>query len=102
MRRHPAGTHDLAMALPWMASDQHGDEIAAPLLHMVAECYLSWREDASVVAEAFARWRTAPRDERSRRFAAYGAALDQEATAAETYATALSDCELWLEWPATR
>jgi hypothetical protein len=102
MRAHTPGPHDLGMALPWIASDQHGDEIAAPFLHMASERYLSWREDASAVAGAYARWLAAPRDERARRFAAYGAALDQEATSAATYATALSDCALWLDWPATR
>jgi hypothetical protein len=102
MTGHPLGSHDPRMLIPWSSSADKGAALAAPLLHTVRECHMSWREAAAVVAEAYAMWRGASAEDRAQRFAAYCAALDREAAAAEDYASALVDCERSLDWPAAR
>jgi hypothetical protein len=72
----------------------------APTVDPQQDGYGSWREEAATVAEAYTMWCWAPRHERVRRFAAYVAALDREATAAATYATTLTRCGPWLGWRA--
>ena len=51
------------------------------------------------MADAYARWSFALRAERTLRFAAYAATLDQEQKAAAAYAEAVTDVEGWLQRP---
>jgi hypothetical protein len=55
--------------------------------------YVSWRESAGAVADAYERWRKAPPGEESGSFSAYLAALDLEESAAGIYALAVGDLE---------
>jgi hypothetical protein len=59
--------------------------------------YVDWRESARAVADAYVRWSFAARAERSLRFAAYTATLDQEQKAAAAYAEAVTDVAGWLQ-----
>lgn len=49
-------------------------------------CYAEWREEVSAVDETYRRWCAASTAERDRRYGVYIAALDQEESAAMTYA----------------
>jgi hypothetical protein len=49
-------------------------------------CYITWREDAAAVEDAYRAWRDAPADHEAWRFSAYLAALEQEESAATSYA----------------
>jgi hypothetical protein len=59
--------------------------------------YVDWRESARQVADAYARWSLASGPERTLRFAAYTATLDQEQKTAAVYAEAVGDLGRWLE-----
>jgi hypothetical protein len=52
------------------------------------ESYLCWREESGAVRQAYVLWEDAARPDRAVAFAAYGAALDREETAARV----LSEC----------
>jgi hypothetical protein len=56
------------------------------LVHRVLDTYLAWRQTTDAVADTYQRWSVAPAADDAARFAAYTAALDQEQTAAATYA----------------
>jgi hypothetical protein len=58
--------------------------------------YVDWRESTRVVTDTYARWFFASGPERTPRFAAYIAALDQEQNTAAAYAEAATDFERWL------
>jgi hypothetical protein len=49
------------------------------------ECYARWREESSGVRLSYERWRDAERDMEPLAYAAYLAALDREARAADEY-----------------
>jgi hypothetical protein len=59
--------------------------------------YVDWREDAAAVADAYMRWTEALSGEEAQSFAAYCAALDQEQSAAGSYALAVANLQrvLW-------
>ncbi len=67
--------------------------VATDLVDEMLGCYISWREDAAEAADAYGRWRAAPRAEESWRFAGYLAALDLEESTAASYAQAVADVE---------
>jgi hypothetical protein len=47
------------------------------------------------LADSYRRWSSAPAGEQAPRFAVYIAALDEEQTAAATYAESISELERW-------
>jgi hypothetical protein len=55
--------------------------------------YVDWREDASAVADAYRGWCEAPAGEKTWRFSAYMAALDDEESSAKTYAVEVAEVE---------
>jgi hypothetical protein len=55
------------------------------LVDEAIERYVDWREACAAVRHTYEQWLRAPADERQRSFAAYGAALDQEESAATLY-----------------
>jgi hypothetical protein len=59
----------------------------------IIDLYLDWREEASAVADAYARWADATADDRAALFVAFTAAIDREEAAARTYAAALANGE---------
>jgi hypothetical protein len=61
------------------------------LIDEMLSCYYEWRDEAAVVDETYRHWCTAPSAERERYFAVYIAALDQEESAAMTYAFAAEE-----------
>ena len=63
------------------------------LVDEMVDCYLEWRETAAAVATAYQRWVHASRAEERRRYSVYTASLDQEESAAITYAMAVADLE---------
>ena len=50
------------------------------------ETYIRWREESAAVRDAYAHLHTAARRDRTLAFAAFGAALDREETAARILA----------------
>jgi hypothetical protein len=66
------------------------------MLDDLLEDYLDWRRSARAVVDAYARWSFASGPERSVRFAAYSAMLDQEEKTAAAYAEAVMDVARWL------
>ena len=63
-----------------------GNEPPAALVDEMLAFYIDWRHDAAEVAVAYEGWRTAPSGDEQARFAAYMSALDQEESAAASYA----------------
>ena len=62
-------------------------EIPSRLVDQLITLYCNWRAECALVKVAYERFsRAAPR-ERAIAFAAYGAALDREASAADSYAS---------------
>jgi hypothetical protein len=59
--------------------------------------FVEWREDAAAVADAYRRWSDAPARDEAWRFGAYIAALDQEESAAQSYAVVVADLDRWLQ-----
>jgi hypothetical protein len=49
------------------------------------EVYVDWREETAALEDAYARWSTAPDEDRALTFAAYRAALDREEQASIVY-----------------
>lgn len=87
---HPRATEADGMATARISSDG----LVGPAARLVDEMfasYVDWREDADAVSDAYTRWSDAPRGERAWRFSAYLAALEQEQSAAKTYALAITD-----------
>ncbi len=72
------------------------------LLDDLIDGYVDWRESATAVADAYARWSFASGPERDLRFGAYTATLDQEQKTAAAYAEAVTDTERWLRREAGR
>jgi len=95
MSAHPPVSHDSLMrvSLP-QSSRTGGDARAWPVGALVDEMlamYVEWREHADTVATAYACWCVAPPDERTARFVAYLATLDQEQASAKDYADTIRD-----------
>jgi len=72
------------------------------MLDRLIDDYVEWRESATAVADAYARWCFASRPERALQYAAYLAALDQEQNTAAAYADAVADVALSLCSSASR
>jgi hypothetical protein len=66
------------------------------LVDEMLDRYLEWREDATSVAECYRRWSGAPAREEAWRFSVYMAALEQEESAACSYASVVAELERWL------
>jgi hypothetical protein len=58
--------------------------------------YVEWREDAEAVRAAYEKWSGAPAREQAWRFSVYLAALEQEESAAKTYAAVVTELDHWL------
>ena len=76
--RHAIGSVDLA-------SHRTSSRISEMVDEMLA-AYVDWRETAAVAEVAYRRWSQSPAGERELRFATFVAALDQEESAAASYA----------------
>ena len=63
------------------------------LVDRVLDRYVEWRQTTGDVADTYGRWCVAQRCDVAPRFAAYIAALDQEETAAGTYAESIRELE---------
>jgi hypothetical protein len=63
----------------------------AGLVDHMLDTYVEWREHAGIVTDACARWCLASAKERTLRFAAYLAALDQEQAAASGHRDAVAE-----------
>jgi hypothetical protein len=85
------------MATSWTASYGKGRSALNGALRRlrdeIIDLYLDWREEASAVADAYARWTDATADDRAALFVAFTAAIDREEAAARTYAAALANGE---------
>ncbi len=55
--------------------------------------YLDWRVESEAVKAAYAVWSRAPRTDGALPFAAYGAALDREQSAATAYRSVIAQIE---------
>ena len=53
------------------------------------ERYVEWREECLAVEDAYTNWSSAPAGEAELPYAAYGAALDREQSAAAAYCRAI-------------
>jgi membrane-bound lytic murein transglycosylase B len=61
-------------------------ELHSALVDYLLELYCEWREDSARVQTAYDRFASADSEDRDAAFASYMAALDQEESAAQTYA----------------
>ena len=59
----------------------------------ILERYAEWREDAASVHAAYLEWSAAPARDRAWRFSVYMAALEQEESAAKTYAALVGELD---------
>jgi len=64
-------------------------QIQPELVDRLIELYCDWRTECSAVRAAYAQFTAAPADGRALAYAAYGAALDREESAAADYARQL-------------
>ena len=78
-------THEIPITAASPAPSWPPDE----LVDEMVMSYVDWREDAAAVEPAYVWWSEAPSGEEAQSFAAYCAALDQEESAAATYALAV-------------
>lgn len=60
--------------------------LASRSIDALLERYVSWREEAAAVGQAYRRWDSSEREERALAYAWYVAALDREQHAARGYA----------------
>jgi hypothetical protein len=78
------------MPPPRIASDDTSREPltwpVASLVDVMLDRYVEWREYAAGVADAYTRWLEAPAEEEAHCYSAYLARLDQEESAATSYA----------------
>jgi hypothetical protein len=70
-----------------------GDASSTRLVDEMLSRYVSWREHAAAVADAYRQWAAAPADEEADGFSAYLAALDLEESSANRYAVLVADVE---------
>jgi predicted HicB family RNase H-like nuclease len=66
------------------------------LIDEMLACYAEWRQEVWAVDETYRHWCAAPSAERDRCFAVYFATLDQEESAAATYAIAAEQVRVLL------
>ena len=59
------------------------------LIDQAMERYVEWREECAAVQDAYTNWASAPAGEVDLPYAAYGAALDREQSAAASYSRAI-------------
>ena len=97
----PSAMHDHPWSVknPRMATERiPSNALAGRDVQLVDDtliAYADWRRTADRCAEAYSRWAAAPATGEVRRFSAYVAALDQEASAANSYAQTLKRLESW-------
>lgn len=84
------------MALVDLASRRASRRITGMVDEMLA-AYVDWRETAAKSQVAYRRWSQRPAVERELRFATFVAALDQEQSAAASYAGIVGDVARVLE-----
>jgi hypothetical protein len=73
------------------------------LVDEMLDRYVDWREDAIAVTECYRRWSGAPRGEKAWRFCVYLAALEQEESAAKSYAAVVGELDRSLgRWSGAR
>lgn len=75
---------------------KRGSRVAVPdkgLVDEMLDCYVTWREDAAAVADAYRKWSSATAGEAARRFSVYAAALDLEESSAQSYALVVATVE---------
>ena len=95
MTTHPGTSDHGSVAIPDSPSTGDGKgtlarHVSHPVDHVLA-CYIKWREDAATVRDAYGRWSAAPPDaDETELFSAYLAALDQEQSAAGSYALGMA------------
>ncbi len=65
---------------------RQGSQVCPDLVDRLLELYCDWRTECTEVPAAYERFSSAPACDRELAFAAYGAALDREQSAAELYA----------------
>jgi hypothetical protein len=82
---------------PTIAGSSATASPAADPVDEMMDRYVSWREDAAAVWDAYVQWRAAPRAEEAWRFSAYLAALNSEEASAGSYARAVADVAHTLE-----
>lgn len=73
---------------------ESGRTLLTPPPNLVDEMlayYIDWRWDAETVWDAYAAWVDAPACEKPSRFSAYTAALEQEQSAATSYAAVVEN-----------
>jgi hypothetical protein len=88
----PVLTDPARMSTPIIGKS--GNALLTPPPDLVDEMlarYIDWRWDAAGVWDAYAAWVNAPASEKSSRFAAYIAAVDQEQSAATSYASVVEN-----------
>lgn len=66
---------------------------ATGLVDAMLSRYITWREDAAAVTDAYRQWCEASVAESASRFSAYLAALDREESSARGYAVGVADVE---------
>lgn len=97
---HPGAIDHERMADTRIRSRANGrDVLVAPMPRLVDEMldrYVEWREDADAVRAAYGGWSGAPAREKAWRFSVYMAALEQEESAATSYASVVGELDRWL------
>jgi hypothetical protein len=68
--------------------------IDSSVMDALFECYLDWKESSQMVRDAYDRWREAVSGGRGTAFAAYMAALEDEADASSEYAALIGSVRL--------
>lgn len=101
MSGHPGAIDHAPMASARIRStDKGGDELVRPPSRVVDDMldrFVEWREGAGSVADAYRRWSEAPARDEPWRFSAYMALVDQEESAAKSYAVVVADVDRWLQ-----
>jgi hypothetical protein len=101
MTGHPGAIDHAPMASTRIRSTgKGGDDLVGPLSGLVDDMldrFVDWREGAAAVVDAYRRWCEAPLCDEAWRFGAYLAALDQEESAAKSYAVVVADLDRWLQ-----
>ena len=101
MTAHPPELHDAGMErrfTPTGLPDERASQAPGWLVDEMLDCYLRWRLAERAECDAYQEWAsvTGTRTERGLRFAAYLESVDQEESAACSYARAVRAIELRL------
>jgi hypothetical protein len=90
MTTHPGSAEHVTMSTPYRPSTSTRRNLLLlsreALVDEMLAYYIDWRANAAAVWDTYAAWVNAPTCERPARFSAYAAALEQEESAAMTYA----------------